>query len=55
MASECQVPAAMAVTPVSPATRTGSVRVVSVPSPSAPDSLLPQAQTVPSFSSASEW
>src|SRR5439155_1361964 len=55
------VPEAILVTPVSvptppgPLTWTGSCRVVVVPSPSCPEALAPQAQTVPSVFNARAW
>ena len=48
-------PAATWVIPVSPATWTGSLRLVVVPSPSWPCPLDPQAQTVPSDRTARAW
>ena len=44
-----QEPAPMETPPLRPDTRTGNQRRVIVPSPSWPESLLPQPQTVPSL------
>ena len=50
-----KAPAATAVTPDRPATATGVMRVMFVPSPSCPYPFQPHVQTVPSAFSATVW